>query len=59
MPDFIDTSTADPSVIEACGNNTACIIDATLTGNISVGLNTLNVSNVNVAEMNELGKYIY
>lgn len=59
MPTFIDTSTANQTVIEACGNNTACIIDASLTGNISVGQNTLNVNNVNVAEMNELGKYVY
>ena len=59
MPTFINISNASQTVIAACGNNTACIIDASLTGNISVGLNTLNVSNVNVAEMNELGKYIY
>ena len=59
MPTFLNISAANQSVIAACGNNTACIIDASLTGNTSIGLNTLNISNVNVAEMNELGKYIY
>ena len=57
-PTFINLSEVNSTVIAACGNDTACIVDATLTNNISIGLGTLNVNSVNVVEMNELCKCI-
>ncbi|XP_003384557.1 PREDICTED: mucin-like protein [Amphimedon queenslandica] len=56
-PTFVDLSSVNETVVEACENDTACVIDATLTNNISIGLGTLNVNSVNVVEMNELSNF--
>ena len=50
IPQFLDevVATASVNVLTACGDSVQCIFDASQTGNISIGLETMiiNVANV-------------
>ena len=45
IPAFLDevVANASPEVLAACGNNTECIFDASQTGDISIGLETMAI----------------
>ena len=51
LPRFLDEvlDSATDDVRERCGNNTECIFDASETGNVNIGLETLetNMENTN------------
>ena len=49
MPDFVDevTARASSDVQEQCGGNTRCIFDATQTGNLEIGINTMVTDEIN------------
>ena len=51
-PDFLDEVVAQASeeVVSACGGNERCIFDATQTGNVEVGLETMNTDQINQEE---------
>ena len=49
IPAFLDEviAGASPEVLAACGENIECIFDASQTGNISVGLATMETNEIN------------
>ena len=52
MPDFVDEVVGDapPEIVEMCDGNPRCIFDATQTGNIDVGLNTMQTEDTNMED---------
>lgn len=59
MPAFIDEIMASPEAIARCGGNTECLFDATQTGNIDIGLNSMEFEVTNVADRDEAGWYSF
>ncbi len=57
VPTFFDELNITQEVMDACGSNQACILDASLTGNLEVGMTTLDVEEENKELENILGKY--
>ena len=58
IPEFLDevVSTASIEVLTACGDSVQCIYDASQTGDISIGLETMVTSEVNVEYRQEASK---
>ena len=54
VPAFVDEVVAGASmeVIDSCGGNERCIFDASQTGNLSIGLTTMEIDEMN--EENEM-----
>lgn len=52
MPDFVDevVMNAPAEVVDMCDGNTRCIFDATQTGNIDVGLDTMHTEETNMED---------
>ena len=48
-PAFVEdvVGRAQPEVVDACGGNVRCIFDATETGNLAIGLSTLETEETN------------
>ena len=59
IPVFLDEviKQSDPEVTAQCGGNSQCIFDAAQTGDISMGLNTMQISSENVAEEVATGNF--
>ncbi len=43
-------------VLDACGDNQECIFDATQTGNLEIGMETLTTNNGNIDDQNQASK---
>ncbi len=56
VPTFFDELNITQDVIDACGSNQACILDASLTGNVDIGTSTLDKSMENKELEKILGK---
>ena len=58
IPAFLDevVANASPEVLAACGNNTECIFDASETGDISIGLETMATNNMNNDDQEQASK---
>lgn len=46
----------DQAVLDACGDNAECIFDATQTGNLDIGLETLTTNMGNIDDQNQASK---
>ncbi len=59
-PKFLNDvlASASQEVLDACGSSSDCIFDATETGNISVGVQTMSSNQQNMVEQ-ELGGKLY
>ena len=60
MPAFLEDILRDANnsdIIQQCGNNAECIFDATQTGNIEIGLNTMQFDATNIENREELGMF--
>ena len=57
-PTFFDELNITQEVMDACGTNQACILDASLTGNLEIGTSTLNVSMENEELEMTLGEFV-
>ncbi len=44
VPTFFDALNITQDVVDACGSNQACILDASLTGSVDIGTSTLDKS---------------
>ncbi len=57
---FVDevVENAPSDIVEMCGGNIRCIFDATQTGNIDVGLNTMNTEDTNMEDRIITGMYL-
>uniref|UniRef100_A0A1X7TZY4 VWFD domain-containing protein n=1 Tax=Amphimedon queenslandica TaxID=400682 RepID=A0A1X7TZY4_AMPQE len=51
------TSSANEKALVQCGYDTACTYDAVLTGSISLGLTSLRVHNLNIADLAKLTNF--
>ena len=58
VPSFVDevVAAATPDILEACGTNQECIFDATETGNINVGLQTMMTQQNNINDQTQSSK---
>ena len=58
IPAFLDevVANASPEVLAACGNNTECIFDASETGDISIGLETMATNDINTNDQEQASK---
>ncbi len=56
VPAFFDELNITQDVMDACGSNQACILDASLTGNVAIGTSTLDKSMENKELEKILGK---
>ena len=61
IPVFLDEviNQSDTNATAQCGGNSQCIFDAAQTGDISVGLNTMQISSENVAEEVATGDFFF
>ena len=61
IPAFLDevVANASPEVLAACGNNTECIFDASQTGEIGIGLETLAIDDNNRKDQAIAGESVY
>ena len=58
VPEFLDEviSTATVEVLSACGDSVQCIYDASQTGDINIGLETMVTNEANVVYRQEASK---
>ena len=59
VPEFLDevVSTATVEVLTACGDSVQCVFDASQTGDISIGLETMVTSEVNTENRLEASEF--
>ncbi len=58
IPVFLDELGDIPQeVLDVCGDNAECIFDATQTGNLDIGLETLTTNEGNVDDQNQASKF--
>ncbi len=56
VPTFFDELNVTQEVLDACGDNLACQLDASLTDNLDIGMTTLNTAKENEELEDILGK---
>ena len=61
IPAFLDevVANASPEVLAACGNNTECIFDASETGDISIGLETMAIDDNSKKDQAIAGEFMW
>ncbi len=60
IPEFLDevVNTASVEVLTACGDSVQCIFDASQTGDITIGLETMVINEVNVDYRQEASRWM-
>ena len=58
VPIFVDEIQASPEVLAACGDNERCIFDASQTGNLDIGLDTMQTDETNMDDQLNAGVYL-
>ncbi len=60
IPDFLDevVAAANVDVTEACGGNVQCVFDASQTGDLNIGRETMKINEANVVNRQEASELI-